>query len=108
MELSPEREQSIGISMMRWSAGAAAVPDPIPLADEILFGIVFGVGGAMVVHGMHRESSASQISQSRPRTSTTGTKSPRRKKRDPSRKQIRSTSHYTSRRNKYYRRQTYY
>lgn len=60
MEISPEQEQSLGVKLMRWSAGAAAVPDPIPLVDEILFGLVFGAGGSMLVHGMYREHKQSQ------------------------------------------------
>lgn len=117
VSLSAEREQSVGVSLMRWSAGGAAVPDPIPLADEILFGIVFSIGGGLFLHGSHREFNEKKARiplkmQSHPLTSTSG-QSPRRKNRGngrtrPQRKQIRSTSHYTSRRNKYYRRQTYY
>jgi shikimate kinase len=109
MEVSPGAEQEIGVSLMRWSAGGAAVPDPIPVADEILFGVVFAIGGGVFLHGLHREQNLNKSRiplkmQSHPLTSTTG-QSPRRKVR----KQIRSTSHRTySRRNKYYRRQTYH
>lgn len=111
-KFTPTVEQRLGVDLMRWSAGAAAVPDPIPLADEILFGTTFLIGGGLFIHGSYRSVNLSSVSSGgqmspdsyRPITSTTG-QSPRGKYVATNRatnKQIRSTSHKHSYRRKYY------
>ncbi len=98
-------EKKLGSKMMTWSAAGALVPDPIPLVDEILFGIVFTAGAGLYAHGaLSAETSAISSEKvplkmsSSPSTSTTGTLSRGGKVKQ----QISSTSRRYSRRNNYY------
>ena len=43
------RQKKLGATIMRWSAGGALVPDPLPLVDEILFATTFTVGALLYV-----------------------------------------------------------
>ncbi len=99
------RERKLGSAMMRWSAAGAMVPDPIPLVDEILFGIVFTAGAGIWAHGAFSAETSAKVplkmTSSPPITSTTRTLSRGGKNRVHSRKQISSTSHYYSRRKRY-------
>lgn len=100
------RERKLGSAMMRWSAAGAMVPDPIPLVDEILFGIVFTAGAGIWAHGAFSAETSAKVplkmTSSPPITSTTRTLSRGGKRRTHVRqKQMSSTSHYYSRRKQY-------
>lgn len=94
-----ESQKGLGGAMMRWGAAGLAVPDPLPIVDEILFGTVVLVGAGLYVHAsLPYGSVTSYPVQSQPVTSTTGHSQERKVK-----KQISSTSRSNSyRRRKYY------
>lgn len=93
-------QRKLGSTMVRWGIAGLAVPDPLPLVDEILFAGVITVGGGMYLHSYLPTISSGGITQpdvSSPIPTATGTLS----QRGQVKKQIRSTSHYYSRRRKY-------
>ncbi len=103
-------EKKLGSTMMRWSLGLAALPDPIPLVDEILFASVFAIGAGLyafqpVTGSLSNFGNSAETSQSHPRVtskvtqaSTTG-----HSRRGNGKKQMSSTSSsYSKRRNYYY------
>ena len=90
-------QRKLGTAMVRWGTVGLAVPDPLPIVDEVLFASVIAVGAGLYVHASLPYGSVTSYPSRSAVTSTTG-----HSVRTPAKKQMRSTSHSYSRRRYYY------
>ena len=97
-------QRKLGSAMVRWGAAGLAVPDPLPIVDEVLFSAVVAVGAGLYVHASLPYGSVTSYPSQSAITSATG-----QTVRTPAKKQMRSTSRssYSRRRYNYGKKRNY-